>query len=73
MQTLLAALVALDTLAMLRNDPIVGSEVSPRSPCLSHFVASVESTIDAYTDGAPATLRSPRTMSEAFYMGAVSK
>jgi len=70
MLLMLAALNTLNTLAALRSDLIVGSEVAPR---LAHFTAHVESTIDAYEDDAPATLRSPRTMSEAFYSGKVSQ
>lgn len=72
MHTLIAALIALDTLAAIHNDLIVGSEVSPRAR-VTHYIAHVESTIDAYEDGAPATLRSPRTMSEAYYSGRVSQ
>ena len=69
---LLATLAALQSLATLRNDPIVASDVSPRCR-VSHFVATLESTIDAYEGGAPATLRSPRTISEVFYSGKVSQ
>jgi hypothetical protein len=43
MNHLLATLGALNTLAALRSDPIVGSEVSPRVR-VQHFVSHVETT-----------------------------
>lgn len=64
MLLMLAALQTLQTLAALRNDPIVGSEVSPR---LAHFTAHVESTIDVYQDEA-----SPVTLRSASFAGKVS-
>jgi len=71
MLLILTALNTLNALAALRNDPVVGPEVPPR---FAHFTAHVESTIDVYRDEAcPATLRSPRTMSEAFYAGKVTQ